>query len=291
MIVGMALTVFLLSMLLYVGRAKKLEVEIEASEACAKDYRGKFQLLVKNTGRLPIVCRIRVTLYITNLFNGGTMKIRKVLLYEGSGTLEYPFLLESEWSGRVEVRVQQVIISDLSGVCRKRKLVSNEDALRKEKENKQCPKSSIQPSEKRWIATVCYLPQIEKSYGEPEKEGAQNGDRQWNQPIKGMDVNGIAGIRQYVPGEPLRHIHWRASQKWNELYVKEYEQEDVELPRLYLEDVSEHTDWSYEKLEQELTRIHSTAVKYLQKGQSFVAKKKGKPEQLIQTMQQWQEFI
>ena len=106
-----------------------------------------------------------------------------------------------------------------------------------------------------------------------------------------MELNGIADIRQYVPGEPRRHIHWRASQKWNQLYVKEYEQEDMMLPKLFLEDVHEHVDWSYEKLEQEFMRAHSIAVKYLQEGKSFLAKKKGHPEQLIQTMQQWQEYI
>lgn len=271
MIVGTVLTGLLLSILLYVGRAKKLEVEIAAQEKCAEDYRGKFRLLVKNTGRMPMLCRLRVTLRITNLFNGENIEISKVLLYGGIGRLEYPFLVESEWSGKLEVQVLQVIVCDLIGICRKKK--------------------SKQHSSNRWIAKVCYLPRIEKLCGRPVGEGIQKGDIQSNRPVKGMDVNGIADIRQYVPGEPLRYIHWRASQKWNALYVKEYEQEEMAFPRLYLEDVHEHMDWSYEKLEQEFVRVHSIAVKYLQEGQAFFAKKKGHSEQLIQTMRQWQDFI
>lgn len=291
MIVGTVLTGLLLSILLYVGRAKKLEVEIAAQEKCTDNYRGKFRLLVKNTGRIPIFCRIRVTLRITNLFNGENIEISKRLLYGGRGTSEYPFLVESEWSGKLEVQVLQVIVGDLVGICRKRKMIFEDAFLGKDAARKSQSKICKQHSNNRWIAKVCYLPRIEKLCGEPVGEGIQKGDIQSNRPVKGMDVNGIADIRQYVPGEPLRHIHWRASQKWNELYVKEYEQEEMAFPRLYLEDVHEHMDWSYEKLEQEFVRVHSIAVKYLQEGQAFFAKKKGHPEQLIQTMRQWQDFI
>ena len=50
---------------------------------------------------------------------------------------------------------------------------------------------------------------------------------------KGFDTNAyVSGIREYLPGDPLKKIHWQSTAKNQQLMVKEYDKDP--LPEVFL---------------------------------------------------------
>ena len=55
-------------------------------------------------------------------------------------------------------------------------------------------------------------------------------------------VSSVAGVRDYVPGDPLRSIHWKLTAKWNHLMVKEFDFLKQDRERVFIDRYSPKPD-------------------------------------------------
>jgi len=81
-------------------------------------------------------------------------------------------------------------------------------------------------------------------------------------PYKGFSVE-FAEHRQYMPGDPLKHIDWKVYGKTDRLYIKEYE-EETNLRGYVLLDASRSMEYGSEGISKlEYSRYLSAALIYL----------------------------
>ncbi len=83
-------------------------------------------------------------------------------------------------------------------------------------------------------ATLIVLPMIFEIASFPQPPGLLPGGRVIRK--KAMDVTPhAAGVREYVPGDPLKRIHWPLSLRQNRLMVKEFEEDPQAEVWLFLD--------------------------------------------------------
>ena len=71
----------------------------------------------------------------------------------------------------------------------------------------------------RPVPAADLVPDLIRTWGEGEPRPAPSGDL-------------VRGVRPYVPGDPQRRVHWRATARVGDLVVKEVE--DIDAPRILL---------------------------------------------------------
>jgi uncharacterized protein (DUF58 family) len=71
----------------------------------------------------------------------------------------------------------------------------------------------------RPVEAADVFPDLVRTWGEGEPRPAPSGDL-------------VRGVRPYVPGDPQRRVHWRATARVGDLVVKEVE--DIDAPRILL---------------------------------------------------------
>lgn len=268
-LIGFLFALLFLSVAACVGRRGKVFVTLHKMEAYTHSCKGNFQIHVYTKTKLPIACKLKLWIEVKNTLNGDKKLEKKTIYYTGTREAIYPFFLENTWSGGIQLQILQIQVLDWFGLLRL--------------------KSKRKTPNTFWNTSMCFLP------GKTEKYDLQGDSMQgkWSslQTVKGLSLNGLDGLREYVSGEPLRHIHWRATQKWNTLYIKEYEKENHCRGTLQLCTAEEFPNWTFDKLEEEFRKVHSQAMVYLQEGHSFYASKKGRKKYLIENWQQWCAFI
>lgn len=106
----------------------------------------------------------------------------------------YPIVMD--YCGRLAVKVEEIRLLDLLGIC---------ETVIPVQEEQEClvfPKGELKNQEAGQIYTNGVSEAMES------KE-------------KGYDFSEISGIREYIPGDKLQNIHWKLSIKKDELMVKE----------------------------------------------------------------------
>ena len=76
--------------------------------------------------------------------------------------------------------------------------------------------------------------------------------------------NHVAGIREYAPGDPMRHIHWRSTAHANRLMVKEFDAEPIADVWIFLDlDASVQRGFEDDSTEEYGVTIAASLAKHL----------------------------
>ncbi len=152
---------------------------------------------LRRKSRIPLG-PVRAHMVFENVLYGE--QVEKVAWLQPAEKMEMTFVypLAVEDCGHIKIRVSVIEYQDLLGlfVFRREANISEE--------------TLVYPPDIRLNAELSRRPET-KSFGEL-----------YNQRKKGQDVSEVAGLRDYVPGDPMNSIHWKLSGKLNELVVREF---------------------------------------------------------------------
>lgn len=182
-------------LLLWLGRDTLRAQVLLPAERVGRDTAFSFALRVDNPKRIAAFTA-EVTYCWNNLFTGyAERKKQRIWVTPGQGS-EIKLLLSSRYAGRVDVRIEAFQVFDLLHMF----------CLRG------CEKTD---------ASVIVWP----AFSEAEEETLQScveGFPQENEMKKrGTDYNPDYEIREYIPGDELKNIHWKLSAKQEQLMVRE----------------------------------------------------------------------
>lgn len=174
-----------------------VSVELAVPAAAERGQRAAGAVRAKSGGILPLP-RVAVRLVCRNLRTGENATQEAVLSLLPKETHEAKFRLDCPHCGSICMEVTEVTVYDLFGLARRQKRV----AARAE--------FSVLP--------VLFQPEIvlrDSAAALPDSD-VYASDR------PGSDPGETFAIREYVPGDALRKIHWKLSEKTDRLMVREF---------------------------------------------------------------------
>lgn len=195
--------------------ADRVQFEISAPEFVWKGL--EFDCNLKTSGSVFLsfcspVCRVCVWNPLTaEAFESERIRVVRVKSIS----------LNSEHCGSLVIRLTEAAVEDLFGLFRFPVAVERSNETR------------------TMIYPVLFPVRIIQS-------GAPNSSRETvrmeNASANGMDDSAYAGVREYVPGDPVRQIHWKLSVKTDRILIREREKEGLELIGLCFINVLSHAD-------------------------------------------------
>lgn len=151
---------------------------------------------VKNDGRLPVgcmYCRISMENRLTQERHSTWIALSS----SANGKTEKAFTYSTKYCGYIVIKIEELYLMDWFG---------------------------FMPTTMKAEA-VCKCSVIPDTFSMDvllNVATAQSIDSDsWSQVMKGNDYSEVFAIREYVPGDSLKQIHWKLSSKLNELLVKE----------------------------------------------------------------------
>ena len=153
-------------------------------------------LLTMNNPDLVPVAAAEVEVSCTNKRTGETdgYEIRRALPPRGRS--EEPLEIIPGHAGRYAVSIVSADIVDILGIWNKKAEYSGEE----------------------YITVMPEIFDIRLSYS---SSAAMLENDRYREHVKGNDPGDITGIREYVPGDPVKNIHWKLSEKTDKLLLKE----------------------------------------------------------------------
>lgn len=194
---------FILLLLLFLNiflMKNNIKLSVKSSGTIHKNEQGVIYLNVLNRSVIPI-SKAMVTLQLTNIL---TMDKKEEIIYTSINTKEnkqIPITLQSSLCGSVEVTITSIKFFDFLGFFTR--------------------------TFDKFVSTNLYvLPNIyDVSLHLSKKDGTIDDDLSLQSDKKGINGLEIFGVREYEPGDNIRHVHWNLSSKFNELIVKEMTEE------------------------------------------------------------------
>ena len=179
---------------LYLG--KKLSLQVESAGILRKGDRGTFRVLIQNPTMVPVL-RLRCRVEVENQLNGS---VRETWLLTGvlpRGKQQLKLQAGDDYCGRLIISVTGLRLYDCFGIvgipCK-------------------CQAAgylTVQPD--TFQQTITILP----AAGMMEENDLYSPDR------PGQDISETFQIREYVPGDSMRQIHWKLSGKLDRLIVRD----------------------------------------------------------------------
>ena len=176
---------------------KQLSIELSAPDMGRKNQPLTLSLCL-NRGRLPWLPALEGHLRCQNLRTGEVEIIPLSRAAGGRQTAELRFTLQSAHCGRLSVRAEGLITCDLFGLTA----------------------FSLENSD---TATVILFPDLYQPDVILTDSGTTMLDSdQYSETRAGNDPGEIFGVREYIPGDSVKRIHWKLSQKNGALMVREF---------------------------------------------------------------------
>ena len=175
---------------------KKLHIRLEGMGNLRKNEEGTVWIVLENRTAFPafwVACKVLAR----NQLNGETMTLRVNGMIPGKGECRLPVDICSGYCGRIRVSLKQVAVYDcfaLLGIRRKMDVATH---------------VTVQPD--MFEVQLSLLNQI---------SGADESDI-YSQERPGDDLTETYQIREYVPGDSPRQIHWKLSGKFDRLIVRD----------------------------------------------------------------------
>ena len=175
---------------------KQLNIRIEAAVSQRKGDDGSIVVTIQNPTRLPVL-RIRCDVVVQNQLNREKHS-EKLLTYalpkrKQKNTLR----LGSEYCGRIRIAIPKVTLYDCFGLIGIRY------------DCKAVAHMTVQPD--TFETAVILVPNLSSS----------DDSELYSQERPGMDLTETYQIREYVPGDSIRQIHWKLSNKFDKLIVRD----------------------------------------------------------------------
>jgi len=179
---------------LYLG--KKLRVQVESAGILRKGDRGTIRILLRNSTMVPVL-RLQCCVMAENQLNGMTKQTKLVTGVLPRGKKQLKLQAGDDYCGRLKISVTGLRLFDCFGIIG---IPCN------------CEASgylTVQPDTFRQTVTI--LP----TAGMMEENDLYSPDR------PGQDISETFQIREYVPGDSMRQIHWKLSGKLDRLIVRD----------------------------------------------------------------------
>lgn len=194
--------------LLFASRAQ-LSLRLEVPERLGRGERGGFALHLRSASRLPV--SVRCALELNNPLTGERSALRLPAALGPRGEEIVRFSLTAAHCGTIHVRVGELLKTDALGLFARRLPCREEGAV------------LIRPE---LGAVELSLADVADFLSDSQRYSAQRA---------GYDPSETFRIREYVPGDPIRQIHWKLSQKTDRLLVRDFGLPVVERMLLLLE--------------------------------------------------------
>ena len=165
-------------------------VNISAPESCTEGDGINCEIKLE---RAPKLCNISAEVAISNIHTGDESVVN-IELDKGKAVLE----ITPEFCGATELIVRNLILSDAFGITG-RSILSGHKA-----------KTAVMPK-------LC-----EMNIGITQQSFAMPDSDEYSAVRPGYDSSEIFGIREYIPGDNIKSIHWKLSQKTGNTMVREY---------------------------------------------------------------------
>ena len=154
------------------------------------------ELRVKNTGIFPLA-QAQVCFAFHNIRNGETENMELLVAAAGRKTESFPFEMRCRHSGQMKIELSGVQVSDYLGLFQK----------------------TIRPD---CSSEIYILPETFQVDVDITSRSVQNRNSDYYaDDRKGYDSGETFGIREYVPGDNTKFIHWKLSSKLDKVLIRE----------------------------------------------------------------------
>ena len=170
------------------------KVELELKDAGLKDEQRLFELSFKNKGVIPVAL-VETMAQCTNLRTGETesFAINKSLGPNGTKTADLEII--PGHAGRYELSVSSAVVRDPLGLWKRKLEFDGHEGV------------TIMPE----LFVMNIVPAGVSAMPESDAESAK---------VRGSVSGDMIDIKEYVPGDPVRNIHWKLSEKLDKPLVR-----------------------------------------------------------------------
>ena len=244
---GIGLTLYLMASLLILIAAvlyyhllpASLPCTLELPASCAKNQKVTGYLHVVQHGRLPIY-HGRARIRIHSLYYRKEEEISLDIMLMGGEEGIAAFDLQMPYAGMVEVILEEAELYGIFHIGRK----------------------VILSSLKRSVMVLPDTRELRLDF--PDLGGIHEDGMEIREDVRGYDPGMYYGIRPYVDGDSIKHIHWKLTGKTEEYMVKELGVPSGTEPRLYLD--TQLSDLRPEKIDCLIEDYFSCSIELLARG-------------------------
>ena len=175
---------------------KRLKAQVESAGILRKGDRGTFRILLRNPTMIPVLrlcCRVRME----NQLNGARRETRLITGILPRGKQQMKLQTGDDYCGRLKIQVTELRLYDCFGIVG---IPCKCEAV---------GYLTVQPD------TFQQTVRILTAAGMMEENDLYSPDR------PGQDISEPFQIREYVPGDSMRQIHWKLSGKLDRLIVRD----------------------------------------------------------------------
>ena len=170
-------------------------VGLAIGDSSTSEEKSSFTVTLTNKGMLP-VASVDLELRCANLRVGDSDVCNISRSLKPRGSSEITVDVKPAHAGRYELSVASAAVTDPLGVWRK-------------------------PLKKIESKYITVMPELFETEIIPAGVSAMPEADTQSQKTKGAVAGDMIGIREYVPGDPVRNIHWKLSEKTDKMLVKE----------------------------------------------------------------------
>lgn len=175
----------------------KLQVELNITASAEKNQTVKCEIKVSNKRRIPVF-GMDMLARCQNLRTGEEEQMKHCFSLAPKGTKTLAFRLRSEQCGLLQISAQLNSCRDLFGMQRKK----------------------LSYGKKHELMVLPALFQTHLEFAEQAKEVPDSEIYSTEKP--GNDPGEIFAIREYMPGDSIRKIHWKLSEKCDKTMVRDF---------------------------------------------------------------------
>ena len=183
--------------------ARALQFQLTLPDSCIKgeEIYGKFTI---KRNFFAFLCKISCTLICENRFTGET----DTFAFENAKIGETPFTIQAANCGILQLCLKNFIMTDPFGLFSRRVKFSTGQKIL-QIENFTAEKFII-------------IPPTGFALNFPITSTNSLDNDEYSTSKAGMDVSETFAIREYIPGDPIRSIHWKLSEKLDKTMVREF---------------------------------------------------------------------
>jgi hypothetical protein len=185
------------SFILLILSCKRITVDFEIPHEIKKSEAALINFTLTNSSFFPVSGAV---LYLTcrNNLTGKEKDIKTFCTIGNKNSNRTSFTVSDMNAGRISVTLNKMKVCDFLGLFSLSKNINNE-------------KSGL------------IYPEIYEVIIDMQHQTEINGDGEhYSQTKKGQDVNDIFALREYIPGDETRKIHWKLSAKQSKLVVRDF---------------------------------------------------------------------
>ena len=195
-LVAVSVILPLVSGLWLLTEKRQIHCYFQIKDIAGKGQEAKGSLCVENHGFLPLP-RLGCHLVFQNRLTGEKARQDVYCSVSAKKTQQLEWGLSSEYCGNIRVVLETISCSDVFGLW----------------------KVVLRPGEKSHVVILPDIIQMEVTVTDSDTANWESVT--YSSVKRGDDPSEIFGVREYLPGDSLKNIHWKLSGKMDDLYVKE----------------------------------------------------------------------